>query len=1361
MRKITFFLALMVAMVTTASAQFTQTIADIVGEVAPLQDVPAEVTANHSSSDGYVADACVIKSYSCDVTVENAGDVTVNFKYTGGAHGLVILGVDMLDANGEVLYSEYANGRTPVKNGSKETYTLSNVAAGNYELRYIFCHRGSDHEVGNQSATITVTNATYKVVLPEGVIADPSEISSTGVYTIVPQEANRGALKAAATDTYLETAQSNPSSADQHFMFVEHNDKMYLYSVAAGKFVNDEGKYLPLVAEPDHFITVEKAATGYMFILMNGVDKINVSNGWDHGTLADWNTADGGNTLRVTYIEEASQATLDAIDAILNPETPVEPDPEVTIEIDATKKYYLETLCGTNKGYLALGGKSGGNYGDAYLTETKEQVFTFTLVEEGANKYYTLSTEVANATGKEVKYVNCDHAYNVSGGTASNLLLEMENATSTKYIIKTSKGYMKSEQIYYDTTNSGYHIFSNEANATNACAWKLVEYVETPEVPEEPKGDIDVTKEYYLEAEYMAGMSAAKGYITIDGMQNQVYIASEKKQAFKFELVENGTDIFYTLSTEVSVGTGSSTLYLNCDAAAVMGNATNASPLFFEKENATSDKYYVKSGNAYLRAGNNAEWVGTNQAYIVYNEECDPYFRIKFTLVADGEEPTPEVPEVTADPLVLVSEPANVEKISKIELEFDREVASVDANARFKLLKRDESIAQQFMGNEGMCSGNKVTFYLMSPISESGTFTFVIPADAIVAADGGKVAETSYKITVVAAPKPSQTTYNVDNSLSTLTIAFSEEIEFVAEHTVEKLEVKAGNDVVAEIPVANIAIEAKNLTLTLDEAIAPEGTTQYTIAIPANFITKKGATLQYAGGTIKVTVKIPFALKGITPVSGSTVEAFEKIVAEYNGAINFYPNAVSFKLVNIADNSEIALTATKDGKVVTFATDAEVPNGTYKLANLNYVVDNSTFLAPTTLSEYTITVAGAEEVTPLAATFEPDYYAYTYEEDGSVTAAEGFNAFKLLFNERLAKPYDGMTAAEVRALGLEWVKDGEGNVVAIDRISVDALGGLTIEVTPYVETSGVYTLTIPADIIKNYDGSKSYEGGSFVITIPGSETPTLPEYQLYVLDANMEPSALEGPVASVQNFVFAFDGAKIQLAEAPTAGIFNPTTSSYVAEGTVVADEAMFGMPILGVMFNEPFAEVGSYFLHIPAGTFAVGEVIYTEDIYVPFTIAGSETPEAPALTIESVTPEEGEVESISEIIITFSDMIDETSCSEIYLTDAKWNMIELKYQFDESLSTKQMKFVAEKPITAAGEYTLDGTSVWVMDINGKAIQGFNQSFTWIIKAADTAIDGVDAEAENAEIYDLTGRRVKEITKGGIYIINGKKAMVK
>jgi hypothetical protein len=42
-----------------------------------------------------------------------------------------------------------------------------------------------------------------------------------------------------------------------------------------------------------------------------------------------------------------------------------------------------------------------------------------------------------------------------------------------------------------------------------------------------------------------------------------------------------------------------------------------------------------------------------------------------------------------------------------------------------------------------------------------------------------------------------------------------------------------------------------------------------------------------------------------------------------------------------------------------------------------------------------------------------------------------------------------------------------------------------------------------------------------------------------------------------------------------------------------------------------------------------------------------------------------------------------------------------------------------------------------------------------------TAIDAVEVENANAPIYDLSGRRVLSTVKGGIYIQNGKKFIVK
>jgi hypothetical protein len=42
-----------------------------------------------------------------------------------------------------------------------------------------------------------------------------------------------------------------------------------------------------------------------------------------------------------------------------------------------------------------------------------------------------------------------------------------------------------------------------------------------------------------------------------------------------------------------------------------------------------------------------------------------------------------------------------------------------------------------------------------------------------------------------------------------------------------------------------------------------------------------------------------------------------------------------------------------------------------------------------------------------------------------------------------------------------------------------------------------------------------------------------------------------------------------------------------------------------------------------------------------------------------------------------------------------------------------------------------------------------------------TGIENVEVENEVKAIFDLTGRRVEEITAPGIYIVNGKKVLVK
>ena len=91
--------------------------------------------------------------------------------------------------------------------------------------------------------------------------------------------------------------------------------------------------------------------------------------------------------------------------------------------------------------------------------------------------------------------------------------------------------------------------------------------------------------------------------------------------------------------------------------------------------------------------------------------------------------------------------------------------------------------------------------------------------------------------------------------------------------------------------------------------------------------------------------------------------------------------------------------------------------------------------------------------------------------------------------------------------------------------------------------------------------------------------------------------------------------------------------------------------------------------------------------------------------------------------------------------------------------------FYKAVPITAAGTYTLDASQIIVAYGYDAASYTYNATgscegtYTWTI--SDTAVESIEAETENAEIYDITGRRVDNITKAGIYIVGGKKILVK
>ena len=188
----------------------------------------------------------------------------------------------------------------------------------------------------------------------------------------------------------------------------------------------------------------------------------------------------------------------------------------------------------------------------------------------------------------------------------------------------------------------------------------------------------------------------------------------------------------------------------------------------------------------------------------------------------------------------------------------------------------------------------------------------------------------------------------------------------------------------------------------------------------------------------------------------------------------------------------------------------------------------------------------------------------------------------------------------------------------------------------------------------------------------------------------------------------------------------------------------------------EPITAAGTYtFVLKKEYAYTDAGVRLTEDITYTFTLVEG-------LKITGSTPADGaEVEAIEEILIEFNQdiicyaeafMLAGDNGEEHYLLPAE------TAKDGSELPFNVVRIVAETPITAAGTYTLYINEWTIVNSNWETLSEQTLTFT-IVETTD--IEDIDAEVENNVIYDLSGRRIAEITKSGIYIVNGKKVLVK
>ena len=194
----------------------------------------------------------------------------------------------------------------------------------------------------------------------------------------------------------------------------------------------------------------------------------------------------------------------------------------------------------------------------------------------------------------------------------------------------------------------------------------------------------------------------------------------------------------------------------------------------------------------------------------------------------------------------------------------------------------------------------------------------------------------------------------------------------------------------------------------------------------------------------------------------------------------------------------------------------------------------------------------------------------------------------------------------------------------------------------------------------------------------------------------------------------------------------------------------------------EPITEPGTYTFVLKKNYIASvnnANVTISEDITYTFTIVEG-------LKVTSVSPVEGAtVSEISEIVIDFNNYVYHDYLSSIWVMDENGNEYEFVKSAELESNTLSINFTCATPITVAGTYTfsLEEYAVYGYDSSWNMETIPTQSFTFVFNGSsiETGIDETVADGEGEKvIFDLTGRRVKEINKAGIYIINGVKTVV-
>lgn len=194
---------------------------------------------------------------------------------------------------------------------------------------------------------------------------------------------------------------------------------------------------------------------------------------------------------------------------------------------------------------------------------------------------------------------------------------------------------------------------------------------------------------------------------------------------------------------------------------------------------------------------------------------------------------------------------------------------------------------------------------------------------------------------------------------------------------------------------------------------------------------------------------------------------------------------------------------------------------------------------------------------------------------------------------------------------------------------------------------------------------------------------------------------------------------------------------------------------------KETITEPGEYTLHIPADYFCAGEQFdseNTKEFNASFTIEEAVEP----IVCELVTdPKNGStVTSLQHIVLTFKG-VNEVGNGNGMISVKKdgEEIARIDAEIDFDLDMNQMVINLANALTEQGIYTFDIPAGYFLNENGDELPAFTLTYGIGVETGINQVTTLNAAAN--KIYTLSGLRVNGKLVPGVYIINGKKVIVK